>query len=88
MLGCCANTYLKISMKRHIFVLMLLLACVDFCCAMVLNVRSFGAVGDGKNIDSDAINKAIIHAQCGDSIEMLIRVGMGKANGECDSGRL
>ena len=46
-------------MKRTIFCFLLLVSCVAARAAGVFNVRDFGAVGDGKNLDSPAINSAI-----------------------------
>lgn len=46
-------------MNKRILALAALLLGFGFCHAKILDVRSFGAVGDGKSIDSDAINRAI-----------------------------
>lgn len=52
-------------MKRQLLLTMMTLLawmCVQQLDAAIYNVRDFGAKGDGKNIDSEAINKAISHA--------------------------
>lgn len=49
-------------MNKHIFALTVLLLSFGFCHAKTLNVKNFGATGDGKSIDSDAIDCAIADA--------------------------
>ena len=49
-------------MNKHILAIVALLFGFGFCQAKILDVRSFGAVGDGKSIDSDAIDCAIAEA--------------------------
>ncbi len=49
-------------MKRRNSIAVLLLLCSLFVQANLYNVRDFGATGDGKTIDSPAINKAIRQA--------------------------
>ena len=53
---------MKNVFNQHILVLAVLLLGFGYCQAKILDVRSFGAVGDGKNIDSDAIDRAIAEA--------------------------
>ncbi len=45
--------------SRNLIFLLLISFTADLLCASEYNVKSFGAVGDGKTIDSPAINKAI-----------------------------
>lgn len=49
-------------MKKYILILFVLFAWVGHSTAKIYNVRDFGATGDGKTIDSPAINRAIEQA--------------------------
>ena len=49
-------------MKKFNFILLLLVSAYVSSTAAVFNVRDFGAKGDGKTIDSPAINQAILAA--------------------------